>query len=79
VIDSISKRRYLVDTGASFSVLPFFSAAAPTGPRLSGPDGASIPCWGYKRHFLVFGRFVWCFLLAAVKFPIVGVDFLKHF
>jgi hypothetical protein len=81
VIDSISKRRYLVDTGASFSVLSFFSTTAPTGPRLSGPGGANIPCWGYKRDFLVFGlrRFVWRFLLAAVKFPIIGVDFLRHF
>jgi hypothetical protein len=81
VTDSVSKRRYLVDTGASFSVLPFYSPNFPSGPRLSGPDGASIPCWGYRRQFLVFGRrrFVWRFLLAAVKFPIIGVDFLKHF
>jgi hypothetical protein len=81
VIDSISKRRYLVDTGASFSVLPFFSATAPTGLRLSGPYGASILCLGYKRHFLVFGRhhFVWRFLLTAIKFPIIGMDFSKHF
>jgi hypothetical protein len=62
-------------------VLPFYSSNFPSGPRLSGPDGASIPCWGYKRHFLVFGRrrFVWRLLLAAVKFLIIGVDFLKHF
>ena len=24
-------------------------------------------------------RFTWNFLLAAVSFPIVGVDFLRHF
>jgi hypothetical protein len=30
---------------------------------------------------LTFGRrrFVWPFLLAAVRFPIIGMDFLKHF
>jgi hypothetical protein len=62
-------------------VMPFKSPSPPTGPRLMGPDDKSIPCWGYRRFFLIFGgrRYVWHFLLAAVKFPIVGVDFLKHF
>jgi hypothetical protein len=81
VNDTVSKRRYLVDTGASFSVLPYFSNRPPTGPRLAGPNGRFIPCWGYRRVFLIFGHrcFVWYFLLAAVKFPIIGVDFLRHF
>jgi hypothetical protein len=81
IYDSVSNRRYLVDTGASFSVLPYTSSQLPRGPQLVGPDGRQIPCWGHKRMYLVFGgrRFVWHFLLAAVKFPIIGVDFLKHF
>jgi Reverse transcriptase (RNA-dependent DNA polymerase) len=81
VRDAVSKRLYLVDTGASFSVMPFKSSSPPTGPRLMGPDDKNIPCWGYRRFFLIFGgrHYVWHFLLAAVKFPIVRVDFLKHF
>ena len=40
-----------------------------------------IPCWGERRLSLSFhGRlFVWPFLLAKVQFPIIGVDFLRHF
>jgi hypothetical protein len=60
VKDTVSKRRYLVDTSASFSVLPYFSHHSPAGPHLAGPNGRFIPCWGYRRVFLIFGncRFV---------------------
>jgi hypothetical protein len=76
-----TNRRFLVDTGASFLVFPFRSDLKPCGPRLSGPDGLEIPCWGPRRVCLNFGRrwFSWPFLLAAVKFPIIGMDFLKFF
>jgi hypothetical protein len=81
VTDRSTQRRFLVDTGASYSILPYRSADIPSGPPLMGPDGTSIPCWGRRRVQLEFGRrrFVWDFLLAAVSFPIIGVDFLKHF
>jgi transposase InsO family protein len=81
VHDRSTQQRYLVDTGATYSILPFSSPAHPTGPSLVGPDGRQIPCWGRRRVHLEFGRrrFVWSFLLAAVKFPIIGVDFLKHY
>jgi hypothetical protein len=81
VLDRFSNRRFLVDTGASFSVFPHRSTAVPSGPHLSGPDGKNIPSWGPRRMRLTFGRrrFVWPFLLAAVRFPIIGMDFLKHF
>jgi hypothetical protein len=81
VLDRFSNQRFLVDTGASFSVFPHRSTAVPNGPHLSGPDGKNIPCWGPRRMRLTFGRcrFVWPFLLAAVRFPIKGMDFLKHF
>ncbi len=38
--------RFLVDTGAAFSVLPFSSTSTPTGPALKGPNGVDIQCWG---------------------------------
>jgi transposase InsO family protein len=79
--DRSTQQRYLVDTGATYSILPFSSPAIPSGPLLVGPDGRQIKCWGRRRVHLEFGRrrFVWSFLLAAVKFPIIGVDFLKHY
>jgi hypothetical protein len=81
VVDKFSNRHFLVDTGASYSVFPHKSAAMPCGPSLSGPDGKAIPCWGPRRLRLTFGRrrFTWPFLLAAVRFPIIGMDFLKHY
>jgi hypothetical protein len=79
VTDQASSRRFLIDTGASFSILPHQSLAVPSGPNLSGPDGQPIACWGDMTLHLVFSgqQFKWTFLLADVKFPIIGVDFLR--
>ncbi len=79
VTDQASSRRFLIDTGASFSILPHQSSARPSGPNLSGPDGQPIACWGDRTLHLVFSgqQFKWTFLLADVKFPIIGVDFLR--
>ncbi len=79
--DQLTNRRYLVDTGASFSIFPHQSAARADGPVLTGPSGKTIPCWGEKTIDLSFNgrRFTWTFLLAAVQFPILGVDFLRHY
>ena len=75
----MSNRRFLVDTGAAYSILPHQSSGHPTGPSLAGPDGHPLACWGDKPvHLLLDGyRFQWTFLLAAVQCPIIGVDFLR--
>ncbi len=80
-MDQLSNRRFLVDTSASYSIFPHSSAAPPSGPKLRGAAGQLIPCWGEKTINLSFqGKpFTWTFLLAAVSFPIIGVDFLRHF
>jgi hypothetical protein len=80
-VDQISKRGFLVDTGASFSIFPHRSSATPSGPSLFGPAGKIIPCWGETTLPLSFDgrRFEWTFLLATVSFPIIGVDFFRHF
>jgi hypothetical protein len=72
--DQLTKRHFLVDTGASFSIFPHHSSAAPSGPALLGPAGQTIPCWGEKPCVLSFNgrRFKWTFLLAAVSFSAVG-------
>jgi hypothetical protein len=81
IVDQLSNMRFLIDTGASYSVFPHQSSATASGPRLIGPTGRPIPCWGERRLRLSFhGQiFSWTFLLAAVQFPIIGVDFLRHF
>ncbi len=52
----------------------------PSGPSLSGADGRRIPCWGERPFTVTIGGVPrqWQFLLAAVSFPILGVDFLRH-
>jgi hypothetical protein len=80
ISDSVSHRRYLVDTGSAFSIMPWKSAESPSGPNLSGADGRRIPCWGERPFTVTIGDIPrqWQFLLAAVSFPILGVDFLRH-
>ena len=54
LVDEKTGDRYLVDTGATFSVFPFCGSAAPTGPTLRGPNGQLIPCWGDRQLILSF-------------------------
>jgi hypothetical protein len=79
--DSLTGRRFLVDTGASFSIFPHLSSDPGSGPALRSPSGEAIPCWGEKKLAVEFSgrRFEWTFLLAKVNFAILGADFLKHF
>jgi hypothetical protein len=79
--DELSGKPFMVDTGATCSVLPFSSSSPPTGPKLTGAEGGDIPTWGVRSLSLQFGRrqFDFPFILAAVDKNIVGVDFLAHF
>jgi predicted aspartyl protease len=83
VTDGNTGRRFLVDTGAAFSVLPHDSRhpAAGDRPKLSAVGGQNIECYGEKKAVVNFaGRdFEWTFLLAAVEMPLLGADFLKHY
>ena len=78
LVDQLSSRRFLVDTGASYSLLPHHSGQPASGPRLTGADGEPIACWGDRELQLRFeGRpYRWRFLQAAVSFPILGADSL---
>ena len=51
------------------------------GPSLRSASDKKINCWGFRRQRLSIGgrTFQWPFLLAAVRFPIIGADFLKNF
>jgi hypothetical protein len=79
ITDQLTGRRYLVDTGASFSLVPHQSRAPTCEPRLVGPNGAAINCWGETTLQLRFSNrtFQWRFMHAAITFPILGVDFLR--
>ncbi len=78
VADQLTGTKFLVDTGASYSIFPHKSKRPPSGPRLRGPGGQDIACWEEKEMAVFFGneRYTWSFWLVAVQFPILGVDFL---
>ena len=81
-IDELTGASYLVDTGSTFSIIPDSSTQPPSGPLLKSANGQRIPCWGKRWLTVQFNgrRYSWCFLMAAVDFHIIGVDFfLKHF
>jgi hypothetical protein len=78
VADQLTGTEFLVDTGASYSIFSHESQRPPSGPWLRGSGGQEIACWGEKEMAVFLGskRYTWSFLLAAVQFPILGVDFL---
>ncbi len=79
--DTLNNFTFLVDSGASSSILPHMSSEPPSGPTLLGANGKPIPAWGLKRCSVVFSgiTFEFDFLLAAVATPLLGMDFLVKF
>ena len=77
--DQFSGRRFLVDTGASLSLLPHKSKNPCSGPPLVSASGSPIRLWGFQRHTVKFGphAFTFNFLLGDVARPILGFDFLR--
>jgi hypothetical protein len=73
--------KFLVDSGASLSILPHSGPAPPTGPHLVGANGKQNPTWGFRRRTVCFSgqTFEFDFLLAAVATPLLGMDFLTKF
>ena len=80
--DSISKRQFLVDTGAEVSVLPATGLDTRTrqpGPPLLAANGSSIRTYGTRRlsfHF-ASNTYHWNFIIADVTRPLLGADFLR--
>ena len=79
--DEQSGRRFLIDTGAAFSIFPSKGPLATAGdlPQLRAAGGQSIACFGEKELTVKFSNqlFKWIFLLADAEAPIVGADFLR--
>ena len=82
VWDSLSKRKFLVDTGAEISVVPatrFDWLNGHTGASLLAANGSQISTFGTKTLTIQIpeGVFRWAFVVASVSQPLLGADFLR--
>lgn len=80
--DRVSRRHFLVDTGAEISVLPATRAdklSSSQGAWLTAANGSSIRTFGKRTVSLQFNkrRFQWTFTVAEVSQPLLGADFLR--
>ena len=83
VIDRKSRYRFLIDTGANISVIPRTNKASISNQyKLYAANGSEIKTYGEKTLILDLGlrrQYRWTFVIADVKQPILGADFLeKH-
>ncbi|XP_041767276.1 uncharacterized protein LOC121591025 [Anopheles merus] len=83
--DPKTSNRFLIDTGADVSVVPptLRERNSPKhSQQLFAANGTPIHTYGTKRITVDLGlrrSFVWVFVVADVKSPIIGADFLKHY
>lgn len=78
---------FTIDTGASVSVLPLslatHSLLQPSSLTLYTANGSVLTCYGELRTTIAIpslGRsFTWTFVVADVKQPLLGIDFLSNF
>ena len=79
VMDSITRRAYLVDTGAEESVYPATvqDRHGELGPPLVAANGTTIKSWGKRLLTIKLGgkSFAQEFWIADVVQPILGADF----
>ena len=82
VVDPATGLRFLIDTGASVSVIPprtTHRSNSPAAIALQAANGSSIKTFGERPLLLNLGlrrNFEWIFVIADVKNPILGMDFL---
>ena len=83
VIDTVTKRKWLVDGGAVLSIIPPTLAQRTAGPistKLQAANGTQIPCYGVTemKVSLADRQVDFQFTIADVKQSILGADFLAH-
>ena len=84
VTDRESRLRFLVDTGAEVSIIPPSKAERKNRQDTFGllaANGSPIVTYGTRSLTLNLGlrrTFRWVFVVANVRNPILGADFLKH-
>lgn len=83
--DDITGRTFLIDTGAQVSLLPSsrtttYPNIRNNSPKLQAANGTSIPSYGTLSSKVSFGgrRFSVTFVLADIRRPIIGADFLRR-
>lgn len=86
VLDRNSKLKFLIDTGANVSVIPVakmnVKKLASDEYKLYAANGTEIETYGVRTLTLDLSlrrAFKWTFIVAAVKQPIIGADFLTHY
>jgi len=85
IMDRISKQQYLVDTGSDLCVFPcklLPGSRGRTDYTLYVANGTTIPTYEWTSHSLNLGlrsEFIWCFVIADVQVPIIGVDLFSHY
>ena len=82
IVDDISAKRFLVDTGASVSVFPASHKDRHGGvrtPSLVAANGTNIATYGTREMSLSLDRrnYTWPFIIADVRKPLLGADFLQ--
>lgn len=83
--DKSSGLRYLIDTGANVSVIPISNRLRANIKcneyKLYAANGTAIKTYGCKTLALNLGLrrpYTWTFVIADVRQPILGADFLNH-
>ena len=84
VADKRNKCRYLIDTGAAVSVLPRSCANGTVADSLPlvAANNSTITTYGTGKRIVDVGlkrEYSWTFIVADVKQPILGADFLIHY
>ena len=84
VFDPLTKRKFLVDTGAEVSVLPatVSQKTLPQVTTLYAANNSTIPVFTRQTLQLELGlrrSFQWTFYVAATSQAILGADFLSHY
>ena len=85
VTDSSTGLKFLIDTGAEVSVIPPSCAdrqRQQDGLTLLAANNSVIATFGKRSLTLNLGlrrTFHWVFIIADVRHPILGADFLRHY
>ena len=82
--DAETKIEYLIDTGASHSLIPKRLVRGPhrkSAYIMRAANGSAIGTYGTKEYPINYNkkRYTWKFLVADVFMPIIGADFLTYF
>jgi len=84
VLDPDTETQFLIDTGSEFSLLPCDrSSAHPSRTQwLVVANGEKVPAFESVQLTVSLNlnrKFTWRFLQADVRYPTIGLDFLRHF